>query len=97
MRRRVRLDPDHAADILQRLPPAPKRVIRQALRELAEDPTGLSNGLDIKELDRAGGRNRAFRLRAGDWRVGFLLLPKEIQAVKILHRREGYDWLDDMP
>lgn len=94
MRRRVRLDPDFAAPVLGRLPPATKRRLREALRALAHDPDGRDRGLDVKELVSADPGTPAFRLRVGDWRVALLVEGLEIRVLRIFHRREGYGWME---
>ncbi len=96
MSHQVRLDPVHAADVLRHLEPTVKKRIRAALRRLAEDSTGRSNDLDVRELDTSDRLPRAFRLRVGDWRVGFLLRDGAILVMRIFHRRDGYGWLERM-
>jgi mRNA-degrading endonuclease RelE of RelBE toxin-antitoxin system len=94
---RVRLDPGFAARELTALPPEVKRRVRGALRQLAADPTGSRHGLDVKELAPTLRASRAFRLRLGDWRVVFLVEARELQVMRIFHRREGYGWLERRP
>lgn len=94
MRARVRLDPDLAASILRSLPPATKKRIRDALRALAEDLTGINHRLDIRELDRDEREPRVYRLRVGDWRIVFLRRPSQVQVIRIFHRRQGYGWME---
>ena len=53
MNRRVRLDASFAAPMLGQMAPEPKRRMKDALRRLAQDPTGHSVDLDVKELEHA--------------------------------------------
>lgn len=89
----VVLDPFHAAPTYKALPPATKQRVKAALRLLAQDPTGVTNDLDVKRLDTEPGRPM-YRLRVGDWRIAFTL-DKEVVVLRIFHRKEGYKWLED--
>lgn len=91
---KVRLHPHTAASVLGTLPPDVKRRIRDALRLLGADPTGRSNGLDVKRLDTNPGQP-IFRVRLGDWRAAYTV-QSEIFVLKIFHRDEGYGWLADL-
>ena len=90
---KVRLDPDEAMAVLRSMPPGPRKRLRAALQSLATDPSGRSNGLDVKRL-RTPGQPPAFRLRVGDWRAVWLLRRQSVDVIRILHRSEGYGWLD---
>jgi mRNA interferase RelE/StbE len=91
---KVLLDPGHAAPALQRLPPGTKRRLKSALRALGQDPSGISNRLDVKRLDAEPGQP-IYRLRVGDWRIAFTI-DRDVVVLRIFHRREGYGWLADM-
>jgi mRNA-degrading endonuclease RelE of RelBE toxin-antitoxin system len=91
----VLLDPVHAAPALRRLPPTTKRRLKAALRLLGQDPSGTSNGLDVKRLDADPGPPM-YRVRVGEWRIAFTV-DKDVVVLSILHRSEGYGWLADMP
>lgn len=94
MKRRIRLDPDHAAQVLAELSPPTRRKLRDAMRTLGDDPLAHASGLDVKELKTPESGPRAFRLRVGDWRVVYLLREREIQVLRIFHRRDGYGWME---
>lgn len=90
---KVRLDPDGALTTLRSMPPGPRKRMREALRLLADDPSGHENGLDVKRL-RTPGDPPAFRLRVGAWRAVWLLQPDHLDVLRIFHRSEGYSWLE---
>lgn len=92
---KVLLDPTQVAPSLRNLSPAVKKRVKAALRLLAEDPSGTSNGLDVKRLDTDPG-HPMYRLRLGDWRVAFAV-DEAIVVLRLFHRRDGYGWLTDMP
>jgi mRNA interferase RelE/StbE len=94
MSRRVRLDAAFAAPALSQMAPSPKRRMKDALRKLADDPTGRTVQLDVKELDVSEALPRLYRLRVGDWRAVFAVGPREIIVVRIFHRRDGYGWME---
>lgn len=93
---KVLLDPRHAAPALQRMAPQPRRRLKAALRLLGDDPSGLSNDLDVKRLDTEPGQPM-YRLRVGDWRLAFTVDEAAVVVLRIFHRTEGYGWLADMP
>lgn len=92
---KVLLDPVQAAPKLRSLAPATKRRLKAALRLLAQDPSGLTNRLDVKRLDTEPGQP-IYRLRAGEWRLAFTL-DADVVVLRVFHRSEGYGWLADMP
>src|SRR3972149_6524299 len=94
MSRRVRLDAAYAAPVMSQMAPGPKRRMKDALRRLAQDPTGRTVGLDVKELDVSEALPRLYRLRVGDWRAVFAVGPKEVIVARIFHRRDGYGWME---
>jgi len=94
MKRRVRLDAAFAAPVLSQMPPDPKRRMKEALRRLAEDPTGRTVGLDIKELDVSEEAPRLYRVRVGEWRAVFAVDGREVIVARIFHRRDGYAWME---
>lgn len=74
------------------LAPEPKRAIRTALRLIAEDP--LHPDLD-KKLLRKDAQVRFWRARVlKDYRIVYSPRPDHTYAWAIMHRDEGYDWLD---
>ncbi len=77
------------------MPPQPKKQIKKALRLLGEDPSGLSNQLDVKRLDTQPGQPM-YRLRVGNWRIAFTV-DEDVVVLRIFHREQGYGWLQDMP
>lgn len=82
MKRRVSLSAQ-AEDFLRRLPPAPRRNLRLALRGL-EMERGDLKGL---EEDLAG----FWRLRVGPYRVIFHLEPKQVRCDFIERRSVVYE------
>ena len=94
MKRRVRLDAVHAAPALSAMAPEPKRRTKDALGRLAEDPSGRTNGLDVKQLDSGDILPHLFRLRVGDWRAVFAVDDREVIVVRAFHRRDGYGWME---
>lgn len=78
-------------DYIRTLAPEPKKGIRRALRLLSEDVRHPE--LDVKQL-----RKRAdflyYRIRVGDYRIVCSPRGQVVHTWRIMHRSEGYDWLD---
>ncbi len=84
-----------AAAFFRALAPRPRKLLRQSLQKLREDPSGKKHGLDIKQL--AGDHSRGlYRLRVGRQRVIFGVTGDVIRVTRIMDRSDGYDWLHDL-
>ncbi|MCI4336594.1 MAG: type II toxin-antitoxin system RelE/ParE family toxin [Thermoplasmata archaeon] len=70
------------------LPQETRQRVRETLLAFANSGRG-----DLKLLRGTRGRDDLFRLRVGAYRVVFAQSPTEIRVTRIIHRREGYDWL----
>ncbi len=75
-------------------PPKGVPGVGRGQRRLAQDPTGRTVGLYVKELDVSEALPRLYRLRVGEWRAVFAVGPREVIAARIFHRRDGYAWMD---
>lgn len=75
------------------LAPIPKQRLRDAVTKLADDPR--HSELDIKQL-LIDGDDRMFRCRVGDYRIIYSVRPTYTYIRRIIHRSEGYGWLDSL-
>lgn len=55
-----------------------------------EDILAYENLSDISNIKKLKGEDNAYRLRIGDYRIGFFLTDDTITFSRILHRREFY-------
>lgn len=94
MRRRVLLDPRDAAPVLKHVHPTVRKELKEALRRLADDPSGRSARLDVKELRTQHPHGPAHRLRVGEWRAVFLVRKDRVLVLRVFHRSDGYGWLE---
>ena len=78
-------------DYLRTLAPRPRRDLRAALRLIDEDPRHPK--LELRLL-RVKGSRRVFRTRVGDYRIVFVPGAGQTFILRILHRSEGYAWLE---
>lgn len=74
--------------------PGPKRRVKQALREIGDDPMNRDGKLDFKRLDSNPG-TAIFRVRVGDWRIAYTI-DEDVAVLRIFHRRDGYGWVADL-
>jgi mRNA-degrading endonuclease RelE of RelBE toxin-antitoxin system len=74
--------------------PAPKRRVKQALRDIANDPMDRAGTLDFKRLDSTPGI-AIFRVRVGDWRIAYTI-DKDIVVLRVFHHGDGYGWMADL-
>ena len=78
---------------LERLPAEAARRLRERIRALEDDPLRPRPGADIKPL-WTDDDPPMYRLRVGDYRVLYFVLPKEIRVTEIVHRSRAYRGLD---
>jgi mRNA interferase RelE/StbE len=63
----------------------------QAIYRLAfEEIPNVENLSEIPNLIKLKGYGNAYRIRIGDYRVGFFIYKETIQFSRVLHRREIY-------
>lgn len=78
---------------LERLPTSAARRLRERMEELEDDPIRPRPGADIKPL-WTDDDPPMYRLRVGDYRVLYSVLPGEVRITEILHRSRAYRGLD---
>lgn len=54
------------------------------------DILGVQNLKEISNLKKLKGDYNAYRIRVGDYRIGFFLEDNTITFARVLHRREFY-------
>jgi mRNA-degrading endonuclease RelE of RelBE toxin-antitoxin system len=87
----LRYAPD-VQDFVRVLSPSAKKALREATDLIKKDP--FHPGLDVKVL-RKGGADRFLRARvAKDYRIVYSPRPDHTSVWRIMHRSEGYDWLE---
>lgn len=82
-----------AARQLERLPANATRRIRERMRVLERDPLRPRPGADIRVL-WAHDDPPLYRLRVGEYRVLYFVLPAEVRITEIVHRSQAYRGLD---
>lgn len=78
---------------LDRLPAKAARRIRERIHALEDDPLRPRPGADIRPL-WVGDEPPLYRLRVGDFRVLYFVLPAEVRVTEIVHRSQAYRGLD---
>lgn len=64
--------------------------VRQALRKLILRIEGASSLSEIPNVKKLVGHSTAYRVRLGDFRVGFFFDNHIVQFARILHRKDIY-------
>ena len=57
-----------------------------------QDILSCQNLSDISNLKKLKGEDNAYRIRIGDYRIGFFLTGNTITFCRVLHRREFYHY-----
>ncbi|MGE5356441.1 MAG: type II toxin-antitoxin system RelE family toxin [Deltaproteobacteria bacterium] len=71
-----------------------KRVLH-SLAKLIESIKKAENLSSIQNCKKLRGTKNAYRIRSGDYRIGFLLIDQNIELVRFLHRSEIYIFFPD--
>ena len=45
-------------------------------------------------MDFDTARPSVYRIRTGDWRIVYPVDSHDVHVIRIIHRDEGYDWLE---
>ena len=82
-----------AARQLERLPRTVAGRIQKKVRVLEDDAVRARPGADIRLL---WGHDEPplYRLRVGDYRVLYFVLPSEVRVTEVVHRSQAYRGLD---
>ena len=94
MRFKAILDAEWAIPILRSLPPQTRQRLKQAMTLLEADPYATNPDADIKRLETGPRRNPVYRLRVGQWRIIYACSGSLVKVIRVMHREEGYAWLD---
>ena len=78
---------------LERLPRDASRRIRERLTVLEDYPIRPRPSADVRPL-WSHDDPPLYRLRVGDYRVLYFVLPKEVRVTEIVHRSQGYRGLE---
>lgn len=82
-----------AASQLRALDEKIRDKLKSRLRELQNDPYSQRSGADIKKL-RGSRDPELYRMRAGDYRVVYAIIEKDVKITEIIHMSRGYKWLE---
>ncbi|NOR38127.1 MAG: type II toxin-antitoxin system RelE/ParE family toxin [Candidatus Thorarchaeota archaeon] len=69
-----------------------KERIKEALRNLEQDPFQSRSRADIRKLSFPLDPP-LFRLRIGNYRAIYFVVKREVKVTEIIHRSKGYNWL----
>ncbi len=47
---------------------------------------------EIKNLKKLKGSKYFYRVRMGDYRIGLIIMDKEVELIRILHRKDVYKY-----
>jgi mRNA interferase RelE/StbE len=69
-----------------KLPPHIKKELYSIIRHLQSS----ENLVEFPNCKKLSGFNNAYRIRLGNYRIGFFYSNKEAELVRILHRKDVY-------
>jgi mRNA interferase RelE/StbE len=82
----IRFNKHFPSDIRKKVPAPVAQRVEKLIDELRQTPD-LRTLSNVKAL---AGHPGYFRIRVGEYRIGFRLVENEIHLMRILHRREIY-------
>ena len=66
------------------------RRVRVQVRAVIEAVEGTTRLGDLSDVRKMSGGGPYYRIRVGDYRIGLVLEDKEVEFVRILHRKDIY-------
>ena len=66
------------------------KTIRNKLAKIIIHIQNAEKLLDVPNLKKIKGDNKYYRIRLGDYRLGLLIDKKNVQIIRILHRKDIY-------
>lgn len=66
------------------------RKLLDKISEVIEQVENASRISDIKHCEKMEGHPTAFRIRIGDYRLGFFFEENIVEFARFLHRKEAY-------
>lgn len=67
-----------------------QKRLKKALKELSKDPFSPRPNANIKKLSGTKGRDDAYRIRVGDYRIVYTIEKKRIYVTLIFQRGKEY-------
>jgi len=67
-----------------------QKMIKRKLLKFINELKSASNLTQIHNLKKLSGHKSAYRIRIGDYRVGFFLDKNVIQLARVVHRKDIY-------
>lgn len=84
----VRIDKSLEKDVKKIKDPAVKLLLAQVIREI-QNAERIS---EIQNLKKLHGKSGFYRIRIGDYRLGLVIRAKEIELIRLLHRKDIYKY-----
>lgn len=78
---------------LYKLQTKTRKKIKEGIKELEVDPITKRPNADIKKLSGTKGRDDAYRLRIGDYRIIYAIEKRTVYVTLIFHRSKEYQEL----
>lgn len=67
-----------------------QKSVRLQIARFIEDLESAENLLQFRNIKKLKGHRSAWRLRVGDYRLGFFLVSQKIQLARVVHRKDIY-------
>ncbi|NEO49759.1 MAG: type II toxin-antitoxin system RelE/ParE family toxin [Moorea sp. SIO4A3] len=82
---------DRAASLIKDIKSLKSTPVYRTIKKFTfQDILSCHNLRDIKNIKKLKGEDNAYRIRLGDYRIGFFLKGDTIIFSRVLHRREFY-------
>ena len=65
-------------------------ILSTKLLEAIENIQNATKLTDIKNIKKLKNTSNFYRIRLGDYRIGTIIIKKEVQLIRFLHRKEIY-------
>lgn len=68
------------------------KSISQKISAVINEFQGAEKLSEIKNLKKLKGSKYFYRVRMGDYRIGLIIIEKEVELIRILHRKDVYKY-----
>jgi len=69
--------------------------VQLEIRDILLELERINSLSQIKNLKKMTGYKNAYRIRLGNYRIGFLMIADELILNRVLHRKDIYDYFPD--
>jgi mRNA interferase RelE/StbE len=84
------MEVEFLSSFLKDLGKTQSKVVKNEVAEIIEEVEAASNLSGIRNIKKLKGHKNAYRIRAGDYRIGIFVEKNRVEFARILNRKDIY-------